>query len=275
MIAFAIPKLLFMQFRILHHQAFKPLAEISKYEHMWSFFGRSHNYNIFLGTAELLIGVLIIFKRTRLIALLISAAVCVNILLLNVEFEVYFALSHVILDLILTLLLLIPYRKTLYSFFILHGGGINLQSVFTERSWLKNLRWIYIIIFPIGYFIYALNLKETVNDKIVGSYEIQNLKMNHENIILGKGSIGEMPMLFLEYNQQAVISYNDTLFSGSYANEKNELNLYFRTPSAEIQTLKASFSEKGKLKGIANDSIPTELSLRRLSEDEDYLNWLN
>jgi len=106
MICFAIPKLLHMQFRVLHYESYLPLAEISKYQHMWSFFGRSYNYNIFIGLAEFLIGALVVFKRTRLIALLISLGVCANIIILNIEFEIFFALEHVLVDFAITLILL-------------------------------------------------------------------------------------------------------------------------------------------------------------------------
>jgi len=89
MICFAIPKLLHMQFRVMHYESYLPLAEISKYQHMWSFFGRSYNYNIFISLAEFLIGAIVVFKRTRLIALLISLGVCANLIILNIEFDIF------------------------------------------------------------------------------------------------------------------------------------------------------------------------------------------
>ncbi len=52
-----------------------------------SFFGRSYAYNIFIGLTELAVGVLVVFKRTRLIALLISLGVCLNIFIINFEFD--------------------------------------------------------------------------------------------------------------------------------------------------------------------------------------------
>jgi hypothetical protein len=52
MIALAIPKLLEMQFRVDHYQAFIPLAELPKSTHMWSFFGRSYVYNLFIGLTD-------------------------------------------------------------------------------------------------------------------------------------------------------------------------------------------------------------------------------
>src|SRR5699024_9129071 len=91
MICFAISKFLYMQFRVLHWESYVPLVEVSKLQHMWSFFGRSYNYNLFIGIAEFLIGVLIVFKRTRLIALLLLFGLSLNILILNIEFDIYFA----------------------------------------------------------------------------------------------------------------------------------------------------------------------------------------
>lgn len=216
MICFAIPKFLHMQFRVLHYQSYAPLVEISKYEHMWSFFGRSYNYNLFIGLAEFSIGMLIVFKRTRLIALLISLAVCTNILILNIEFEITFAVQHVLIDLMLTLLLLAYYYPDLYRFFIKLGGKFE-GSVQKRNKFQTWFPYFFVIALSVSYFIYAKKLKTTVNDQIVGAYIIQDLQLNDIEVELGSGGLAEKPMLFLEHNSEVVLSIRDTLYKGIYA----------------------------------------------------------
>ena len=275
MICFGVPKLLFMQFRILHYESFLPLVEISKYQHMWSFFGRSYNYNIFIGLAELLIGILIVFRRTRLIALLLSIGICLNILILNIEFEIYFAISHIILDLVLTILLLFEYRKDLYKFFILNSGKFKTSLLPKKKGFLQKLPFVYVLILPIGYGIFSYNIKSKVDDTITGSYTIKEFKINYSDINITKGKLGSDPMLFLEYNQQAVISINDSIYYGAYSIFKREIRMYFDPPVDQINSITGRLDKENfTINGVMNDSIPVMIDLKRLSEKEDYLNSL-
>ena len=275
MICFAIPKLLFMQFRILHYESFLPLAEISKYQHMWSFFGRSYNYNLFIGSIELLIGVLIVFKRTRLIALLLSLGVCLNILILNLEFEIFFAVPHIILDFVLTVLLLIEYRKDIYQFFILNGGKFKQTLQQKNKGILQKLPFLYIIILPIAYGIYAYNLKSTFDNDFTGSYVISNLKIDGAAIDISAGSLGTEPMLFFEYNRQTVFSFNDTIYFGGYSINDKDLRIYFNPPMDSINSFKGEIAKDNSvIEGFTNDSIPVSIEIKRLSSDKDYLNNL-
>ena len=275
MICFGIPKLLFMQFRILHYESFLPLAEISKYQHMWSFFGRSYNYNIFIGLAELLIGILIVFKRTRLIALLISIGVCLNILILNIEFEIYFALSHIILDFVLSILLLLEYRKDLYQFFILNSGRIKRSILPKKKGFLHKLPFLYVLILPIGYGIFSYNLKSTVDDTVTGSYTIEEFKIDDKGLEITKGKLGSSPMLFLEHTHQAIISMNDSIYYGRYSIYKREIRMYFDPPVNQINSITGRLDKENfTINGVMNDSIPAMIDLKRLTEKEDYLNNL-
>lgn len=159
MICFAIPKILFMQFRVLHWQSFVPLIEVSKQQHMWSFFGRSYNYNLFIGITEFLVGILIVFDRTRLIALIMALGLCVNILILNIEFDIYYAISHASMDLALTLLLLFGYRKDLYKFFVKLGGKFDDSIVVSKGKLARIFPYTFIIVLSFSYLIFSIYIR--------------------------------------------------------------------------------------------------------------------
>ena len=88
LIAFAVSKFFNAQFQIYNYSGYMPLNEISPFTHAWSFFGRSYYYNLFLGVAEFLAAVFIVFGRTRLIGLLMALGIYVNILIIDIEFDV-------------------------------------------------------------------------------------------------------------------------------------------------------------------------------------------
>lgn len=276
MICFAIPKFLFMQFRILHYESFVPLAELTKYQHMWSFFGRSYNYNLFIGFMEFLSGALILFKRTRLIALLILVGILTNILILNIEFEIDFAISHVTVDLILVLLLLSTYRRDLYKFFISLGGKFNDAGKTKKTRLGQVIPYIFLITLSISYFVFSLSMKSKyiVDEEIVGSHNIKSLRINGNLIKLNKGSLGNRPLAFIEHNNQFVLSIEDTLVMGRYMLDENKIQIYLDTPiKNETTSVKGTLSKNGII-GITGKEETFELLFERVDGNNDYLNQL-
>lgn len=54
----------------------------------WSTMGRSYGYNLFLGLVEVIVGVGILYNKSRFISLLVSLFVVVNILAVNLSFDI-------------------------------------------------------------------------------------------------------------------------------------------------------------------------------------------
>ncbi|MBZ9652759.1 hypothetical protein [Psychroflexus montanilacus] len=276
MIALAIPKLLQMQFRMPHYRAFIPLAELPKPELMMAFFGRSYTYNIFIGLTELAIGILIIFKRTRLIGLLISLGVCLNIFIINIEFDLMFeVVRHITMTLSLTLLLLIEYRKDLYKFFIEMGGKLNGKVIKAKSGLWKKLRIAYVIFFPLAYFIFSYVVISMFDYNLIGSYEIKKTKVKDKAVEFNKGKIGSTPMLFFEKNDKVKLSVNDSLHHGSYKIEGEHLHMSFwSTTNHPLKYIDAQIKDYTFITGTLNDSIPIQMEIERLPVEKDYLNGM-
>ncbi|WP_298420739.1 hypothetical protein [uncultured Kordia sp.] len=265
-----------MQFRIPNYSSYIYLAEMSKYQHMWSFFGRSENYNIFIGISEFLIGALVLFKRTRLIALLISLGVCLNILVLNIEFEIIFATSHIILDFAITLILLIGYRKDLYQFFIKLGGKLDSTSIKPKHKFAKIFPVVFLLVLSVGYFSFSLYIKSVYigDPNVIGAYEIKQIQLKDSTFTPKKGKLGKLPMLFIENNNQIVLSVEDTLYIGAYLVEKENIHLGFEGATKfGLQTLKGTL-DSISLTGQINDKSSIDISLERIDGKKNYINDL-
>lgn len=82
--------------KVFGNQFFQPepntlhaeVGSISKDLLFWTSMGSSSVYNQFLGWSECVIGLLILFKRTRNIALMGAAAIFINVLFLNIGFNI-------------------------------------------------------------------------------------------------------------------------------------------------------------------------------------------
>jgi hypothetical protein len=96
----------------------EPLGDLSPMSLLWSFMGASPTYQRFTGLLELLGATLLLSRRTTLLGALIQAAVLVNVVMLNLCYDVPVKFASTTL-LLLTLLLIAPDARRLWRFLVL------------------------------------------------------------------------------------------------------------------------------------------------------------
>ena len=97
----------------------EPVGQMSPMTMLWAMLGLNTGYEMICGAAEILGGILILFRRTALAGSLLSAFVMTNVLLYNMYFDVpvkLFAANLLLAAVFITL----PDIKPLYEFFWLH-----------------------------------------------------------------------------------------------------------------------------------------------------------
>ncbi|MFT5858053.1 MAG: hypothetical protein ACI865_000137 [Flavobacteriaceae bacterium] len=160
---------------------FTPVGALTKDILFWSTMGSSGSYNTFMGVIEILPGLLLLWKRTRLIGALIALGVLVNVFALNIGFDITVKLLSLYLVL-LALYVLSPWYKMLLNVFVQNGNGTGTtyNSEITIRPMAKRVIKGAIV------FIFALELLTPYIDRgsfsghdysktpHFGSYEITN-----------------------------------------------------------------------------------------------------
>ncbi len=82
-------KLTKMQFYLPEpNTVYTEFGQLSKDLAYWSVIGSSHSYVVFLGILEILAGILVLVKRTRFFGLLLTAGIFLNVLMVNVSFDI-------------------------------------------------------------------------------------------------------------------------------------------------------------------------------------------
>lgn len=114
----------------------QPLGEFSPMGLAWTYLGYSKGFNIFVGVMEIMAG-LLLFRKTMVLGALITAAVSINIMSVNYFFDVPVKLISTALFL-LSLVLLMPYFKSMFGFFI---QGNPSQISILERPRYSR-RWV-------------------------------------------------------------------------------------------------------------------------------------
>ena len=86
---------------------------------LWTFMGYSGVYSVFAGLGEVIGGVLLFFRRTRLLGALVVAMVMSHVVVLNFAYDVPVKVfsTHLLL---IAVLIMTPDRKRLLNFFILN-----------------------------------------------------------------------------------------------------------------------------------------------------------
>ena len=264
LLSFAISKFLNAQFQIWNYNQYIPLKDLDPFTHAWSFFGRSYNYNLFIGLTELTAGILILFNRTRLVGLLLAAGIYTNVLIVDVEFNITDAIFHATIEFIIVLLLLITYLKDLKKFFWDMKGRLTIQPV-SKNKFLK-------LILPISFIIVAsvivtVLLKQGISsqDKVVGAYKVSEFILNGDTLKIGEGKYTKDPMLFFEFNNVSILSLDSSSYWGSYSMKSDSIFINLNKDFKNIKRIKANISNDFKLiKGATDKDEQVEIKMSRL-----------
>lgn len=256
LIAFATSKFFGAQFQIYHYSSHIPLKDISLQTHAWSFFGRSFNYNLFIGIAEFLAGSFILFNRTRLIGLLMSLAIYTNILVIDIEFNVKDALDHVIVEFVIILLLLIPYAKDLWKFFWNMAGKFELNETKSKPIFTIYIPILFLMIVT-GGFLWETSTAIKNQPKIIGEYKVDHIILNSDTTHLKGGKYTKEPMLFFEFGNTFILSINDSTYWGDYFIHRDSIRMVFDKQVLNFKEINASLnSDKGNILGRTNTQVP-------------------
>lgn len=112
-----------------------PLAEASGFQLAWAFFGYSTAYILLIGLSQVIGAWLLLWDKTKLIGIAILLPVLLNIVVVDIFFEIEIGAMLVALSCLLLLLLVLALnRSTLQAIFaLLWQNPVSKEMVFRER----------------------------------------------------------------------------------------------------------------------------------------------
>lgn len=157
----------------------------------WSTMGISKTYSVFTGLCEIFAAVLLLFRRTSLLGAIVTFAIMVNVFMLNLCFDISVKLYSLFL-IFLSLLLIFPYAKQLYIFFVLKQQA----QLFAEKNvsiTIKNInvvpfaKWLVVLIlFADALAIYFkennFNDDKAARPFLHGAYQVVNFTKNNDTL---------------------------------------------------------------------------------------------
>lgn len=150
----------------------------------WSTIGTSPIYSVVTGIIEVIASLLILFKRTRVAGFFLALVVAINILLINIGFDISVKLFTLFLILVV-FFNLYPFLKTTYAFFIQHKT-VQLSAPYTIpiNKWVHTCLCAGIIGLVLVPYISAGNFNDDNAERpfLHGAYQVERFAINNDSL---------------------------------------------------------------------------------------------
>jgi hypothetical protein len=258
----------------------------------WTFLGYSKGYNYFMGMAEIIGGLLLLFKKSKTFGALFSMTVTCNIVAINFCFDVPVKLYSSAL-LAMAVFIAAPEISRLYQFFF-NRKTTSLKS----HSYTFEKRWQRITLFAVKTFlIFYVLIRFTLNGitafkkygddapkpHLYGHYNVATFVINKDTLPpLLTDTTRWNKILFDNYNRITIKKMNDTLIAFKYSDDtmRRELQLTQRDGITVEYNFIYNAIDKNRLelRSIGKDAIYMQLNK---IEVNDFLllkrgfHWIN
>ena len=234
---------------------YTPLGKLDKDILFWSTMGVSRSYNLFLGFAEIIPAILILFYRTRQIGLMISLGVLINVLAINLSFDISVKLFSAFLILI-NLYLLIPTLGILWNLFILNKV-IRLKNQFnfsipkSTKIIIKTIVICLLLLESLFTYLNSGNFNDDISKRpfLHGAYVVQ--EFNQNGIILNTSN-SPVKRIFIHRDGYLILQNQQDEMT-DYKLEINQVKQTFLLTDYQLNRIEMHylFSKKDSLLAIS------------------------
>ena len=173
----------------------------------WTFLGFSKGYNLFMGVAELMAG-LLLFRRTVAIGAIITLMTTANVMAVNYFYDVPVKIVSTALVL-MCLFLLLPNFKRLFNLFFM-GEGTTLIAInppIINKRWKRNtkytLKYLLIALLVLGgifnvYTSYSKYGAGKPKSPLYGAYKVDKFIRGNKIVLAGDSTYSPWQILILQ-----------------------------------------------------------------------------
>ncbi|MFY1047139.1 hypothetical protein [Chryseobacterium sp. GP-SGM7] len=200
---------------------FTRLGNLDKDILFWSTIGTSKIYNMIIGSIELFSGILLMFRRSRFLGLLLAIISCTQILIINISFDI----SVKFFSLILLFMSIFLVRKNGWKF-ILKIIDFPKKTFLNQTSFLPYKTFIKILI--AGIILVKIGMpyfQQEANDnskQFTGVYEVTSLENPYNYLFFHK----DQYLIFMEKSSEKMTAFHyDISFDNQIILEDSRHNI--------------------------------------------------
>lgn len=270
----------------------QPVGEMSPMGLAWAFMGHSMAYNIFLGSLEILGGLLLLNRKTLTLGAFVVFGVMINVVLMNFTYDIPVKLFSTNL-VFMSLILLIADRQRIMSFFIKNKKveeRKNVTYIKSKRllkviSFFKKLMQVVVIILVfIQCFVQFKATAQLKNkSELYGIWKTELFIKNNDTLASLLTDSYRWRYLIIDFKDKAVVKKMNDSINRYTIKENNDLKevVFSKTPNSFPNNFSYSLTNKDRiiLKGILNGE-QLYIEFKRVPENNFRLNnrgfhWVN
>jgi hypothetical protein len=197
-----------------------PFSSLSGEDLTWSYFGHSYPMVVAIGSLQIVGSFLLLFNRTRLLALFTLLPVLLNIVLIDFFYGLDWGeqLYASVIFVELLYLLLTEYHRLVEFFFKTQTA---IPSLVFKNKFLKGSIRLSVVMIPL--LLIARYENPDPHPALTGKYEVTKLQWNQSTLKPGSCQDSVLTTVYLDVGSDMVLEFNDQkkrLF-GKYAYEEN------------------------------------------------------
>lgn len=171
---------------------YSKVGDLDKDILFWSSMGSSYAYSIFMGMSEIITSILLLFAKTRKIGIVIAIGVLINVLAINLSFDISVKLFSCFL-LLIVLYLFSPFAFKLWQFLSNKelktennlSENIQCQTRFPKHKWFKLTIIFLILIESLSLYVKSQNFNDDKFPRplLHGAYAVEEFIQGKDTLI--------------------------------------------------------------------------------------------
>lgn len=172
-ISYAFSKILETQFVSQPSIYDKPIGSLSGFQLTWHYFGYSYWYGLVIAVTQIASSLLLFFRKTTRIGIIIFLTFMINILLMDFAYDIHGAKGMALTLTLMALFVLLSDYKALLKYFVEEPPLFQKDERPNWMNKFSKVKFLYIPIVFIGFFILISSLKDKYmgRNKFYGTWE--------------------------------------------------------------------------------------------------------
>lgn len=222
-----------------------PAGSLSGYHLMDYFFGRAPGFKLIIGCLQIMGSTALLFRKTRLLGCFVLLPIVVNIITMNIFFEIGEGITLVAITLFLGLIyLILQDKEKLKKLFFDAGSQMPVFSF--KPGFLKSVVRISVVLLTL--LLLVPSIKPVQNKSILGKYTVTGLSLDNKVLSLDLNQDSILTTIYFDENETCVLRYNDykkiKIGKASYDELTGNLKVIWRYPPHQKETSMFYLSKK-------------------------------
>lgn len=203
---FGFQKIFYLQFTTPLAMLDEPFSSLSSQWLTWSYFGHSHSFACVIGTSQILGSFLLLFNRTRLLAVITLIPILLNIIFIDYFYELDFGVMlHALILLAGVIYLLCLDYDRLVDFFLHHRSDDTAYHV--SSMFVKGMARLSIIVIPLVLIFIFRSMHKVPSFR--GKYAVSDVIINGKSFESMACQDSVLTLVYFDRADECVFEFGD------------------------------------------------------------------